>query len=118
MYILFLLNADVERSSKRLSIIDVYLTHLTDNSSAHSDGTFVVRNCTGRQKRLVAYHKIFRHIFVGKGECTGYVENYRRVRVMWCRVGTRTMQMMQCTRARFEAGQAGYNLADIVEGEH
>ena len=67
MYILFLLNADVERSSKRLSIIDVYLTHLTDNSSAHSDGTFVVRNCTGRQKRLVAYHKIFRHIF-GKGE--------------------------------------------------
>ena len=63
----FLVDGDVELAKKRLSLIDVYLNHLNEKARAHGGKKFVVCNCTGRQKRLVAYYKIYRHIF-GKGE--------------------------------------------------
>ena len=62
----FLVNADINRARKRLSIISVYEDHLTEEARAHDEGKYAVRNCTGRQKRLVSYYKVFRYIF-GKG---------------------------------------------------
>ena len=63
----FLEDKDVFSAKTRLSLIDEYDDHLDQQAGDHSQGKYILRNCTGRQKRLVAYYKVYRHIF-GKGE--------------------------------------------------
>ena len=63
---IFLQDADVKEAKGRLSLISEFLDHLKKKAKDHDDGVFAVLSCTGRQKRLVAYLKIFRHIY-GKG---------------------------------------------------
>ena len=109
----FLSDGDVELAKKRLSLISVYIKHLKDNASTHDEGTFAVRNCTGRQKRLVAYYKIYRHIF-SKG-----VHGVRRTLPACACILVRQWFPDDADDRKYqqqiEDGEVEYNLDDLLE---
>ena len=63
----FLDDADVKTGRFRLIKVDEYKKHLVSQRNAEDDtgkmNLYQVRFLTNRQKRLVAYYKIFRHIY-------------------------------------------------------
>ena len=68
----FLTDNDVKKAKHRLSSIDLYHEHLVleredgGHGSTKDDSLYDTRFLTNRQKRLVSYLKIYRHIW-GKG---------------------------------------------------
>ena len=77
---------------------------------------YAVRNCTGRQKRLVSYYKVFRYIF-GKG--THGVR--RKLPACVCNVVQRWYpddKHDEEYQRQIEAGEVEYNLDDIIDWGH